>query len=473
MEVVNDEDERLLRGLLLQECPRRELRLGGRGADRVGGLDPELDQHLDERPVRDPFAIGEGSAAGDRRLPRDVAEEVGDEPRLADPCRAYECEEAAGPSRDDVGEIGPQTVALSAPPDHRSLELPRDAYGRGVEVDQPMRRDGVGLAFQAELERLGRDRVPHEPQRVVPEEDLPGTRSLFQARGDVHRITSDESAPLAGDDGAGVDADPGLEPQLVHDIAQLYRRARRSQRVVLGRDGNAEHRHHRVADELFHRPPVPFEHDPSRVVVPVHQRTQSLWIGAVADRRRPRQVAEQHRDDLSDLARRSRGQRRSAPGAELEVVGALSSAMRARHHGRESMSLPPHRGTGLDQGCGSADYRQMRWLAPVAVLVGLLVMLAILGLSESLPIGALAIFSAGVLSGRLASRNHVWMAAAGACVAAVLGLIAIGVANRGEDPWWELIAVIVGVLTVSAVAAWCVGVWVGAKMRPHTRADVA
>ena len=84
MEVVNDEDERLLRGLLLQECPRRELRLGGRGADGVGGLYPELDQHLDERPVRDPFAIGEGSAAGDRRLPRDVAEEVGDEPRLAD-----------------------------------------------------------------------------------------------------------------------------------------------------------------------------------------------------------------------------------------------------------------------------------------------------------------------------------------------------------------------------------------------------
>ena len=55
----------------------------------------------------------------------------------------------------------------------------------------------------------------------------------------------------------------------------------------------------------------------------------------------------------------------------------------------------------------------MKWLVPVAVLVGLLVMYAILGLSASLPIGALAIFSAGVLAGRLASRNHVWMAAAG------------------------------------------------------------
>ena len=108
----------------------------------------------------------------------------------------------------------------------------------------------------------------------------------------------------------------------------------------------------------------------------------------------------------------------------------------------------------------------MKWLVPVAVLVGLLVMYAILGLSASLPLGALAIFSAGVLSGRLASRNHVWMAAAGACVAAVLGLLAIGVADRGEDPWWALIAVVVGVLTASAAAAWCAGVWVGAKTRP-------
>ena len=96
-------------------------------------------------------------------------------------------------------------------------------------------------------------------------------------------------------------------------------------------------------------------------------------------------------------------------------------------------------------------------------------MLAILGLSASLPVGALAIFSAGVLAGRLASRNHGWMAAAGACVAAVLGVIAIGVASRGEDPWWELIAVMVGVLTVFAAAAWGAGVWVGAKMRPHTQ----
>ena len=109
----------------------------------------------------------------------------------------------------------------------------------------------------------------------------------------------------------------------------------------------------------------------------------------------------------------------------------------------------------------------------MAVLVVLVVMLAILGSSASLPIGPIAVFSAGVLSGRLASRNHGWMAAAGAGVAAVLGLIAIGVATRGDDPWLALIIVGVGFLTVFAATAWCAGVWVGAKLRPHTRVDAA
>jgi hypothetical protein len=136
------------------------------------------------------------------------------------------------------------------------------------------------------------------------------------------------------------------------------------------------------------------------------------------------------------------------------------------------MTIPASTLTAIDESSGSADYRHMKWLAPIAVLAGLVFMLAILGLSVSIPIGALAIFFAGVFSGRIASRNHMWLAAAGACAAAVLGLIALGVANRGEDPWWELIAVVVGVLTVSAAAAWCVGVWVGARIRPHTRADV-
>ena len=43
----------------------------------VGGHDVELLQHLDHRPVRDPFAVGQAAAADDRRVYR--GERLGDE----------------------------------------------------------------------------------------------------------------------------------------------------------------------------------------------------------------------------------------------------------------------------------------------------------------------------------------------------------------------------------------------------------
>jgi len=108
----------------------------------------------------------------------------------------------------------------------------------------------------------------------------------------------------------------------------------------------------------------------------------------------------------------------------------------------------------------------MRWIAPVAVLIAVLLVLATLGIQGSYTIGALAIFSLGVLSGRVVNRSHKWVAAAGACVAATVGLIAIATQDRGDDPWWQLIAFVIGVLTAAAVALWCAGVWLGAKIRP-------
>jgi len=110
----------------------------------------------------------------------------------------------------------------------------------------------------------------------------------------------------------------------------------------------------------------------------------------------------------------------------------------------------------------------VRWLAPVAVLVGVVVVLSILGLQGSFTIGGLTIFLFGVVCGRLVGRNHGWVAAAGACVAATVGLIAIGLHDQGEDPWWELIAFVMAVGAVSAAAVWCAGVWVGARMPPHS-----
>ena len=108
----------------------------------------------------------------------------------------------------------------------------------------------------------------------------------------------------------------------------------------------------------------------------------------------------------------------------------------------------------------------MRWIAPVAVLIAVLLVLASLGIQGSFTIGALAIFWLGALSGRVVSRGHRWVAAAGACVAATVGLIAIATQRRGDDPWWQLIAFVIGVLTAAAVALWCASVWLGAKIRP-------
>ena len=111
----------------------------------------------------------------------------------------------------------------------------------------------------------------------------------------------------------------------------------------------------------------------------------------------------------------------------------------------------------------------MRWIAPVAVLIAVLLVLATLGVHESFAVGALAIFSLGALLGLLVSRRHKWVAAAGICLAATVGLIAIATQDRGDDPWWELMAFVFGVLTVAAAVLWCAGVWLGAKMRPRPK----
>jgi apolipoprotein N-acyltransferase len=110
----------------------------------------------------------------------------------------------------------------------------------------------------------------------------------------------------------------------------------------------------------------------------------------------------------------------------------------------------------------------MRWIGPVAILVAVLLTLATLGVQPSFAVGALAIFSLGALCGLIVSRSHKWVAAAGACVAATVGLTAIGTQDRGDD-WWELVAFVFGALTVAAAALWCAGVWLGAKMRPRSQ----
>ena len=82
-----------------------------------------------------------------------------------------------------------------------------------------------------------------------------------------------------------------------------HRRADGAQGVVLAHLGNAEHGHHRVADELLDRPPVRLDDALHPLEVAGKQGTQGLGIRRLAQRRRAGDVAEQHGHRLALLAR--------------------------------------------------------------------------------------------------------------------------------------------------------------------------
>ena len=65
LEVVEHEDLRPLRRARLDQPAKRELRVGGRAADHLAGVDADRDQDLDERPVGDVLAVVEAAAAQD------------------------------------------------------------------------------------------------------------------------------------------------------------------------------------------------------------------------------------------------------------------------------------------------------------------------------------------------------------------------------------------------------------------------
>ncbi len=99
LQIVDDDDLRSLGGPRLEQPSERELRLGRRRADHGVGLDPDRDQDLDERPVRDPLAVREAAAAQDVRRVADALDEVGDEARLPDARRPEQRDEPARAAR--------------------------------------------------------------------------------------------------------------------------------------------------------------------------------------------------------------------------------------------------------------------------------------------------------------------------------------------------------------------------------------
>ena len=244
------------------------------------------------------------------------------------------------------GELPSQHRELALPP-HQRRRGPRDARGAVAwNLEQSKGSDRLAFALDHEtIERLGSNHVAHEPVCVASQEDLARLRRLLQAGRDVHRVAGDQ--PLAGDwvagdhltgvhPGAHLDPNPVVPRQLFVQGRQLLahgvRRRHRSKRVVLVQLRDAEDRHHRVADELFHHAAVALDDAAHRVEISFHDSAQGLGIQALAERSRAGDVREDHGDRSSRLGALRHGPRAAACGTEAGVLRVLTSTVWARPH---------------------------------------------------------------------------------------------------------------------------------------------
>ena len=94
--------------------------------------------------------------------------------------------------------------------------------------------------------------------------------------------------------------DAHLELAVLGDpVADRERRANRALGIVLVRDRRAEHRHHRVADELLHRAAALLELGAQPLVVRPQDRLDVLRVERLGARGEADEVGEQHRHDLA------------------------------------------------------------------------------------------------------------------------------------------------------------------------------
>ncbi len=102
------------------------------------------------------------------------------------------------------------------------------------------------------------------------------------------------------------------------------------------RDGCAEERHHRVADELLDRPAEALELAPHVRVVGREHRADILRIELLRACREADEIDEEHRHDLPFLPRPCLARRRrvlAAEGAEPELLRELATARGTDGHG--------------------------------------------------------------------------------------------------------------------------------------------
>ena len=266
LDVVEDDHER--RRLLLEQLAerpgdllggRRLLALAEQRADRrrggpVGRQRVELLEHLDHRPVGDPLAVGEAAAADDPSVDRGRATSATsrDLPTPASPTTVTSSQRCSARAR--CHACG---AARARARGRRSAPRARAPAPR-ARADSRYAATGSALPFSSSGSTGSASTASRTSSSVgSPISISPGSRRLLEPRGDVDRVAGREPLLGAGDDLAGVHADPALDAELrASASAHLHRRPAGAQRVVLVQPRHAEDGHHRVADELLHRAAV-------------------------------------------------------------------------------------------------------------------------------------------------------------------------------------------------------------------------
>jgi hypothetical protein len=302
----------------------------------------DLLEDLDEREVRDSVPVREAPPAEHDRLCLQV-EKLVDQPRLADTRRPEHCKEMTRSVACCACVCLDKLLQFAVPPNERGVETPLERRRVGPHREQPVGEEGLGLPFRNDsLDRLELERRLGQLPRRFPDQDLAGLRSLFEARRHVDRVARRERSGLVRDHLAGVDPDPHLQPgselalqvhiQEREFLAHVVRCARGTQGVVFVHDGDSEDGHDGIADELLHRAAVTFEHPAGDCEVAFHHPSQRLRIEPLAKRSRSRDVAEEDRDDLAELAALLFHERRPAGVAEASFVPVRLSTRRAKRH---------------------------------------------------------------------------------------------------------------------------------------------
>src|SRR6266545_2598428 len=216
----------------------------------------DLPDDLGQREVRGTLAVRDTATDEHAPFVADSGQELPHESRLADARLADDSDDAAMP-----------VVARTLVGTQQALELLLATNQRRVEPARVRRRAGhERLQTPRAVDLLGADRVAHELESLRADQHFSRWSVLFELRGPAHGGTGDVQV-LAGS-GQDVDlarghADACLElnvpcscVEIPECVSHLDGGADSAERIVLVQLGNAEDRHHRIADELLDGPAV-------------------------------------------------------------------------------------------------------------------------------------------------------------------------------------------------------------------------